>query len=253
VSAAGPAVEVHPEADTARRAVADRVARLLQERGPRGAVLALPTGETPRGLYTELLRRHREQGLSFAHVTTFGLDEYWPLPKGDPRGFAQFLDEALLDPVGQPRARRFRLDGSVPESGIAAECARYEAALRAAGGMDLLLLGLGKNGHIAFCEPGSARDSRTRKLALEASTMVEVAKAFDGAASMPRHALSIGIATLLQAREIVLMAFGAGKAQIVARALEGPIGPECPASFLREHPRTTFVLDRASAAGLRRA
>jgi glucosamine-6-phosphate deaminase len=244
---ARPSVEVHPDADTARRAVADRVARLLQERGPRGAVIALPTGETPRGLYAELIRRHREQGLSFAQVTTFGLDEYWPLAPGDPRGFARFLDDELLDAVGQPRERRFRLDGSVPESGVATECARYEAALRAAGGLDQALLGLGRNGHIAFCEPGSARDSRTRKLALEASTLVDVAKAFGGDV-MPRHALSMGIATLLEAREIVLMAFGAGKAQIVQRALEGPVGPECPASFLREHARTTFVLDRASAA-----
>ena len=251
MSAARPSVEVHPDADTARRAVADRVARLLQERGPRGAVIALPTGETPRGLYAELIRRHREQGLSFAQVTTFGLDEYWPLAPGDPRGFAHFLDAELLDAVGQPRARRFRLDGSVPEAGVAAECARYEAALRAAGGLDLLLLGLGRNGHIAFCEPGSARDSRTRKLALEDGTLADVAKAFGGDA-MPRHALSMGIATLLEAREIALMAFGAGKAQIVQRALEGPIGPDCPASFLREHPRCSFVLDRASASALKR-
>ena len=246
-----PTLEIHADADAGRRAVADRLDALLRSRGARGLKLALPTGSTPLGLYAELVRLHREQDLSFAQVTTFGLDEYWPLPAGDPRGFAHFLDHELLDPVGHPRAQRRRLDGSVPREAVDRECARYEAELRAAGGLDLALLGLGKNGHIAFCEPGSTRDSRTRLLELEESTLVDVRAAF-GNDTMPRHALSMGIATLLEAKEIVLMAFGSGKAQIVARALEGPVGPECPASFLREHARTTFVLDRAAAAGLKR-
>jgi len=249
--AVGLRVEVHADADAAQRATAALIADLLRARAERGAVLALPTGETPRGVYAELVRRHRDEGLSFRYATTFGLDEFWTLPRGHPHGFRRFLDEHLLGRVDSDPARRFHLDGSTPEVRAEEECARYEAAIAEAGGLDLALLGLGTNGHIAFNEPGSPRDSRTRRVALHESTRLDLARLFGGADAVPKEALTMGVGTILAAREVVLLALGARKAAAVARMLGGPIGPDCPASFVREHPRALVVLDREAAAGWR--
>ena len=249
--AVGPRVEVHADADAARRSAAALIAELLSARGERGAVLALPTGETPRGVYAELVRRHRDEGLSFRHATTFGLDEFWTLSRGHPHGFWRFLDEHLLGRVDSDPARRFHLDGGAPEDRAAEACALYEAAIAEVGGLDLALLGLGTNGHIAFNEPGSPRDSRTRRVTLHDSSRVDLARLFGGADAVPKEALTMGVDTILAAREVVLLALGARKAPAVARMLGGPIGPDCPASFLREHPRALVVLDREAAAELR--
>jgi glucosamine-6-phosphate deaminase len=245
----GPRVEVHADADGARRATAALVADLLRARGERGATLALPTGETPRGVYAELVRRHRE-GLSFRHATTFGLDELWPLSSGGP-SFRRDLDEQLLGRIDIEPARRRHLDGDVAAARVGAACAGYEAAIARAGGLDLALLGLGRNGHIAFNEPGSARDSRTRRVTLHEDTRLDLARSV-GAQAVPREALTMGVATILAARQVVLLALGARKSEVVARLLDGPVGPDCPASFVREHPRALVVLDREAAA-LRRA
>lgn len=247
----GPRVEVHPDADSARRAVAARVAELLRAAGERGVALALPTGETPRGVYAELLRRRREEGLSFARATTFGLDELWPLPPGSPHAFRRLLDERLLGRVDLEPARRQQLDGEVPAAGVAAECARYEKAIARAGGLDLALLGLGRNGHIAFNEPGSTRASRTRRVVLHEDTRLDLARSV-GAQAVPHEALTMGVATILAARQVLLLALGPRKAEAVERMLDGPVGPDCPASFLREHPRALVVLDREAAGPRRR-
>ncbi|HEX5012234.1 MAG TPA: glucosamine-6-phosphate deaminase [Planctomycetota bacterium] len=249
--APGLRVEVHADADAARRATAARIADLLRTSGERGAVLALPTGETPRGVYAELVRRHREGVLSFRHATTFGLDEFWPLARGSAHSFWRFLDEHVLGRVDSDPARRFHLDGAAPADRADTTCALYEAAIAEAGGLDLALLGLGTNGHIAFNEPGSPRDSRTRRVTLHEGTRLDLARAFGEAQGVPCEALTMGVATILAAREVVLLALGARKAAAVARMLGGPIGPECPASFVREHPRALFVLDREAAAGWR--
>ncbi len=246
----GVRVDVHATADEARREVARRIAGLLRARGPRGAVLALPTGETPRGVYAELVRLHREEGLSFQHATIFGLDEFWPLPRDDARSFRRFLDEHLLARVDVDPARRQALDGSVAPDAVVAELARFDGALARAGGLDLALLGVGRNGHVAFNEPGTPRDARTRLVTLDEGTRIDLARAFGGAEAVPRQALTLGLLPLLAARRVVLVAFGAHKAEVVARALRGPVGPDCPASFVREHPDALVVLDRAAAAGL---
>jgi glucosamine-6-phosphate deaminase len=250
VSAPAPGlrVEVHADADSARRATAARIAELLRVRGERGAALALPTGETPRGVYAELVRRHRDEGLSFRHLTSFGLDEFWPLPRGHGHSFWRFLDEHLLGRVDSNPERRFHLDGGAPEERVDEACALYEAAITAAGGLDLALLGLGTNGHIAFNEPGSGRSSLTRRVTLHASTRLDLARLFGGSEAVPREALTLGVGTILAAREVVLLALGARKAAAVARMLGGPVGPECPASFVRGHPRALVVLDREAAA-----
>jgi glucosamine-6-phosphate deaminase len=213
-------------------------------------VLALPTGATPRGVYAELVRMHREEGLSLRHATVFQLDEYWPIGKDHPGSFARELDGLLLAHVDVDRARCFRPDGAAPPERVAQACADYAHALARAGGLDLALLGLGRNGHVAFNEPGSPCDSRTRRVALAESSRAGAAQAFGGPAHVPREALTLGVADLLEAREILLLALGAGKAGVVARALQGPVGPECPASFLRGHAAATWVLDGAAAAEL---
>jgi glucosamine-6-phosphate deaminase len=250
VTPGGVRVVVHASADDARREVAQLLSGLLAARGPRGATLALPTGRTPRGVYAELLRRHAGERLSFAHVTAFGLDELWPIAPDDPRGFRRALDEQLLGHVDIDPARRVHLDGAVPAAGVPAEVARFDRALAAAGGLDLALLGVGRNGHLAFNEPGSPRDAPTRLVTLEEGTRLDLARTQGRAEPVPRQALTMGLSAILAARRLVVMAFGESKAEVVARMLRGPVGPECPASFVRGHPDALVVLDGPAAAGV---
>jgi len=205
-------------------------------------VLGLPAGGTPVPLYRELVRLHREEGLSFAGVTAFNLDEYWPAPPG--ASFADFLREHLFRHVDLPPGGAFLLDGGVAVERVADECARFEAAIRAAGGVDLQILGLGLNGHIGFNEPGSGAETRTRRVRLAPDTVQRAARAraeWGGCT----EAMSMGVATILEARRIVVLAFGAEKAIAVARARSGPETAEFPASFLRRHPRVAWYVDVA--------
>lgn len=240
-----PQLQVHDSADEACRAVAAEMARCAAG----GAVLGLATGASPLRVYAELVRRRREDGLSFRRCTCFSLDEYWPMAREDPRSFRQFLRRHLLDAMDLPEERFHSPDGSVAPEQIARHCAEYEARIAASGGIDLQILGIGRNGHIGFNEPGAGRDSRTRRVELAPGTRADAAAEFGGAERVPRQALTMGVATILQARRIVLLAFGAGKRDIVREALEGPVGPQVPASFLQGHPDVRFVLDRGSAGG----
>jgi glucosamine-6-phosphate deaminase len=231
---------IAPSPEAACGKAADLIAALLTARP--GAVLALPIGATPRPVYAELRRRHREQGLSFARATVFCLDEYAGITADDPRSFHRTLRDELYDHVDLPVAQAHAPDAAAAAADEAAR--RYESAIADAGGLDLCLLGIGGNGHIAFNEPGSPFASRTRLVALAPETLAAAA------AGTPTHALTIGVATILAARHCVLLAHGAGKAAIVARALEGPIGPDVPASALRLHGSATVILDGAAASRL---
>jgi len=233
-----------PEAACAR--AAELVAALLAARP--AAVLALPVGATPRPVYAELRRRHRAGALSFARATTFSLDEYVGIAPDDPRSFHHTLRDELYDHVDLRPEHIHGPDGAAADLDAAA--AGYEQAIAGTGGIDLALLGIGGNGHIAFNEPGSPFASRTRVVALAADTRAAAAASFGGAAAVPTHALTIGIATILAARQCILLAHGAGKAAIVALALEGPIAPEIPASALRLHTDATVILDAAAASRL---
>ena len=212
------------------------------------AVLGFPTGHTPVPLYRELARLQREAGLSFARAQSFNLDEYVGLPAGDPRAFRNWMRVQLFAESDFAPARTHlpRGDGD-PEL----EARRYAGLLASAGGIDLQLLGIGRNGHIGFNEPGSARDSRTRVVALAPETRADAAEHFGGLEHVPERAITLGVADILDARAIRVLAFGAGKARIVQRMLEGPIGPECPASFLRGHPDLRLVLDEPAASMIR--
>jgi len=223
-----------------------RVVSRLLERRP-DAVLALPTGSTPRPLYAELVRKHREEGLSFARATTFNLDEYVGLPPDDPRSFRRYMDEALFRHVDLAPERARVPDGAAAD--VAAACAAYESAIDAAGGLDLVLLGLGEDGHIAFNEPGSSLGSRTRIKTISARTRAVNQPGF-GDAPVPRHVITMGVATILAARRCLLLATGERKAAAVACAVEGPLRALCPASALQLHPHVTVLCDEPAASRL---
>ena len=236
------------------RLVANRIATLITEKQAAGerTVLGLATGSTPIGVYRELIRMHREEGLSFRGVLTFNLDEYYPMRGESIHSYRRFMWENLFAHIDiDPRAVHIPR-GDVPRENVDDECRRYEDAIARAGGIDFQILGIGKTGHIGFNEPGSGQESRTRLVTLDAITRRDAAGDFFGEEFVPRQALTMGIATILEAREIAILATGEHKAPIVRRAVEGEIDVEVAATFLQNHPNTTFYVDRAAAADLTR-
>ncbi|MCY0899396.1 MAG: glucosamine-6-phosphate deaminase [Firmicutes bacterium] len=209
-------------------------------------VLGLATGATPILLYRQLVAFHR-QGLSLAHVTTINLDEYVGLAPDHPQSYRAFMEAHLFRHVDIPAAQTHVPNGLAPD--LAAECARYDALL-AAHPIDLQILGIGPNGHIGFNEPEGALKTRTHVVTLTAETLAANARFFPDPAVMPRQAITMGLESILQARAIILMAFGAEKARIVKAALSGEVSTAVPASFLQMHSDVTFVLDEAAASGL---
>src|SRR5882724_12410009 len=236
------------------RLVAARIATLIEEKRAAGeiAVLGLATGSTPIGVYRELIRLHREEGLSFADVVTFNLDEYYPMEPESVHSYHRFMWENLFSQLDIPPANVHILRGDAPRAEVEAECGRYEDAIRAAGGIDLQLLGIGRTGHIGFNEPGSGAESRTRVVTLELVTRKDAAADFFGEDNVPREAITMGVATILEAREILILATGEHKAEIVRRAVEGEVDHEIAATFLQLHDNTSCYLDRPAAAALTR-
>jgi glucosamine-6-phosphate deaminase len=240
--------------DDIARLVASRIATLIREKeaGGEQPVLGLATGSTPIGVYRELIRMHHEEGLSFADVVTFNLDEYYPMRPDTIHSYHRFMWENLFAHVDIKRENVHIPRGDTPREDIELECLRYEEAIRQAGGIDLQLLGIGKTGHIGFNEPGSGVESRTRLVHLDNVTRQDAAADFFGEEYVPREALTMGVATILDAREIIILATGEHKAGIVQRAVEGEVDVEVAATFLQQHPNTTFYIDRAAAADLTR-
>jgi glucosamine-6-phosphate deaminase len=234
--------------------VAARIAELIRsrQRDRRPLVLGLATGSTPLGVYHELIRLHRDEKLSFANVVTFNLDEYYPMAAESLHAFRRFMRENLFDHIDLDPANAHTLSGGVARDAVAAECARYEAAIHEAGGIDFQILGIGKTGHIGFNEPGSSAESRTRLVSLDPATRRDAAADFFGENNVPREALTMGVATILEAREIALLATGEHKAGIVRRAVEGEVAPDVAATFLQRHPNAVLYVDRAAAAELTR-
>ena len=247
-------VVVHAAPGEVSRAVAAEIAALVRERAAAGrkCVLGLATGSTPVGVYDELARLHRAEGLSLANVVTFNLDEYYPMDPTALQSYRRFMREHLFDRVDVPPAHIHVPDGTLPLDRVAAYCEDYERQIRDAGGVDLQLLGIGRTGHVGFNEPGSGRDSRTRLITLDKVTRLDAAADFFGDQYVPRRAITMGVGTILAARRVVMVAFGEGKAGIVAKAVEGPVTPAVAASFLQGHPNATVFLDAAAAAGLTR-
>ncbi len=240
--------------DELGRLVARRIAEVVRARAAEGrrAVLGLATGSTPIGVYRELVRLHQHEGLSFRNVVTFNLDEYYPMDPGSVHSYHRFMWEHLFSQLDIPREQVHLLRGDIPRTEVENEVACYEEAIREAGGIDLQLLGIGRTGHIGFNEPGSGAESRTRLITLDHVTRKDAAADFFGEENVPREALTMGVATILEAREILILATGEHKAAIVRRAVEGEVDHEVAATFLQRHPNTTFFVDRAAAAALTR-
>jgi glucosamine-6-phosphate deaminase len=238
----------------AARRVAQEVAQLVRDREADGlkVVLGLATGSTPIFVYQELARMHREEGLSFRNVITFNLDEYYPISEDDVRSYHRFMREHLFDHIDIPAEQIHIPDGSIARNDAAAYCERYEKQIAEAGGIDLQLLGIGRTGHIGFNEPGSARRSTTRLIHLDRLTRLDATRDFQSEELVPRTALTMGVKTILQARRIVIMAFGEHKASIVARAVEGEVTADVTATYLQDHENCLMVLDQAAASQLTR-
>lgn len=243
---------VFPTSVQASRHVALMIESLIRQNNSadRPTVLGLPTGSTPVGLYRELIRLHTEAGLDFSRVITFNLDEYYPMPPDDPHSYRRWMQETFFDHVNIPPKNIHIPDGTLPKDQIEEFCAQYEQKIRRVGGLDLQILGIGRTGHVGFNEPGSTRHSRTRLVTLDPVTRRDASGGFFGEENVPQQALTMGVGTILDARKIVIMAFGEHKAAIVRKAVEEPMTDAIAASFLQNHPDATFILDEAAAADL---
>ena len=229
---------------------ADAVEALLRRKPD--AVLGLATGSSPLRVYDELERRHQEAGLSFEQVRGFLLDEYVGLPADHPEKYRNVIEREIVSRVGWDPAAVIAPDGLAEDLHTA--CAAFEAAIAAAGGVDLQLLGIGTDGHIAFNEPGSSLASRTRIKTLTRQTREDNARFFDDdVESVPRHCLTQGLGTIMEARHLVLLATGRGKAEAVHQLVEGPVSAMWPATIMQMHPHATVLVDDAAASRLQLA
>ncbi|MFH1707617.1 MAG: glucosamine-6-phosphate deaminase [Planctomycetota bacterium] len=212
-------------------------------------VLGLATGGTPEDMYKLLAKKCQDDGLDFSHVRTFNLDEYLGLAPTHDQSYRFFMNDKLFNHLNIDKAKTRVLNGLAKNP--AAECAAYEKEIKKAGGVDLQLLGIGNNGHIAFNEPGSPANSRTRVVDLTPNTIQANARYFASDKEVPRQALSMGIGSINEAKEIVLIASGANKAGPIAAMLEGAVSENCPASLSRNHDNITVIIDKAAASKLK--
>ncbi|MEO8908885.1 MAG: glucosamine-6-phosphate deaminase [Gemmatimonadaceae bacterium] len=236
------------------RTIAKRIAEIIGERRAEGghAVLGLATGSTPIGIYRELIKMHGEEGLDFSDVVTFNLDEYYPMTPDSIHSYHRYMRENLFNHINVKPENVHIPRGDGPRDDVDDECDAYEAAIKAAGGIDLQILGIGKTGHIGFNEPGSGVDSRTRRISLDTVTRRDAAGDFFGEDNVPTEAITMGVATIMEAREIALVATGEHKAAIIKRAVEGEPDPDVAATYLQRHPNAVFYVDPAAAAELTR-
>jgi glucosamine-6-phosphate deaminase len=234
--------------------IAQEIADLIRNKQAKNkkCVLGLATGSSPLSVYAELVRMHKEEGLSFENVITFNLDEYWPMGKDNLQSYHHFMHENLFDHIDIKPENIHIPDGEVKSSQVRSFCQEYEAKIGALGGLDFQLLGIGRTGHIGFNEPGSNQNSRTRLVNLDHITREDAAEGFQGLEFVPKRAITMGIATVLSAKRVVLMAWGQKKSAVIQQAVEGAVTSTLPSSFLQLHKNTTLVLDEEAAADLTR-
>ena len=246
-------VKIFPSSGKGSIYVAQEIARLIREKQSKNepCILGMATGSTPIKLYRELVRMHREEGLSFQNVITFNLDEYYPIEKEAFQSYWSFMHRHLFDHIDINPANIHLPNGTWPKEQIKKYCAEYENKLEKAGGIDLQVLGIGLNGHIGFNEPGSSIFSKTRLVNLDNTTRIANTYEFQNISKVPRLALTMGISTILKAKRILLMGWGQ-KAEVIARSVEGNVTEQIPASILQQHGDCTFVVDELAAAELTR-
>lgn len=247
-------VTIYPTEEIASRKVAQRIAKLIIEKQQKSenAVLGLATGATPILVYEELVRLHKEEGLSFKNVITFNLDEYYPMKPTSAQSYVVFMKEHLFDHIDIDMNNVHIPDGTIQLDEIQNYCLEYEKTINACGGLDLQLLGIGRTGHIGFNEPGSAPNSGTRLVTLDDLTRRDASRSFGGKENVPTKAITMGIGTIFKAREIILMAWSGKKAPIIKKAVEGEMSGEVPATYLQLSDNVEFVLDQPAASGLTR-
>jgi glucosamine-6-phosphate deaminase len=232
--------------------VASMVADLIREKNAAGqpAVLGLPTGSTPIGVYRELIRMHKDENLDFSNVITFNLDEYWPIEPNSIHSYHRFMRETFFDHVNIPEDNIHIPQGNIAREDVEAFCDEYEQDVEKVGGIDLQLLGIGRSGHIGFNEPGSSRNSLTRLVTLDPVTRMDAAGDFFGEENVPLQAITMGVGTILSAKKIITIALGEHKAPVVRRAIEGQVTEDVTASFLQTNRAAMFCIDEAAAGEL---
>lgn len=247
-------VSIYPDVKSGSIAIARIIADLIRSKQAANepCVLGLATGSSPKTLYAELVRMHKEEGLSFKNVITFNLDEYYPISREAVQSYYRFMHTHLFNHIDIDPANIHIPNGAIDKSEIKAACLEYEKQIEAVGGIDLQILGIGNNGHIGFNEPGSGIYTKTRLVNLTNSTRLANAYEFANISEVPRMAITMGISTILKSKQIVLMAWGPAKAEAVKRAVEDEDTEQVPASFLQNHDNVTFVLDEAAASQLTR-
>ncbi len=245
---------IYADAKAASRAVAHEIADLIRQKQAedKPVVLGLATGSSPKTVYAELVRMHREEGLSFRNVVTFNLDEYYPMEPTSLQSYWRFMREQLFDLVDIPAGNYHLPEGNMSPDQVSQYAKRYDAEIEAAGGLDFQLLGIGGNGHIGFNEPGSLINSHTRLMMLDNSTRAAASTDFGGLPKTPRKAITMGVSSILNARRVVLLAWGERKATVIRGAVEGLVTELNPASYLQTHPNSLFVIDEAAASELTR-
>lgn len=247
-------VNIYSDLKQGSKSVAREIAELIRSKQAKWekCILGLATGSTPKSLYAELVRLHKEEGLSFKNVITFNLDEYYPIEGDALQSYNRFMHVHLFDHVDIDPENIHIPDGEISKENIKAHCVQYEQLIEQAGGIDLQVLGIGNNGHIGFNEPGSSIYSRTRLVTLDNSTRIANAYEFANISQVPRLAVTMGISTIMKAKRIILMAWGPAKAPVVQKSVEGHVDEQIPASLLQQHNDCTFVLDELAAAELTR-
>lgn len=247
-------VKIYPDLKTGSAAVAQEIAALIRDKQKKGlpCVLGLATGSTPKTLYAELVRIHKEEKLSFKNVVTFNLDEYYPIDNDALQSYNRFMRANLFDHVDIKPKNIHIPNGEINKEDIKLHCREYEKMIEDAGGIDLQILGIGNNGHIGFNEPGSGIYSKTRLITLDNSTRIANSYEFANISQVPRLAITMGISTILKSKKIILMAWGQGKAPIIKKAVEEDDTEQVPASLLQNHDGATFVVDEAAASELTR-
>lgn len=245
---------IFQSSEIASKAVAAEIATLIKKKQDANemCVLGLATGSSPKRLYAELVRLHKEEGLSFKNVISFNLDEYYPMEPDAIQSYVRFMNELFFNHVDIEPENCHIPDGTLPKKDIANYCKEFEAKIDAFGGIDLQILGIGGNGHIGFNESGSLPNSKTRLVTLDHITRVAASKDFQGLYNTPKTAITIGIKQIMNAKKVVLFAWGEGKSRIIKEAVEGPITQQVPASYLQDHPNSVFVTDRGASSLLTR-
>ncbi|GAA4849339.1 glucosamine-6-phosphate deaminase [Algivirga pacifica] len=238
--------------EVASKKAAARIAELIQDRDSKGenTILGLATGSSPLGVYAELIRLHKEEGLSFQNVITFNLDEYLPMDANSAHSYVYFMQENLFKHIDIKPENIHIPDGTLSQEQVDSFCQEYEQKIAAVGGIDIQLLGIGRTGHIGFNEPPSSLDSLTRQVILHEITRIDAAPGFGGIEHVPSSAITMGVGTIMKAKEVIMLAWGESKAAIVKEMIQGEISEQVPATFLQYHANTQVYLDKTAASAL---